>query len=176
MAQITLDELNAMDRDNFVAALGEVFEHAPWVAETAFACAALCQPRRALRRHDGRGAQCRHRTARWLSSRAIPISPAKPRAKARSPTIPNASSRAPGSIDYPNEEFAAFHRLNDAYHSKFDIPFIVCVRRHGKESILRQFEQRLNNDAAAERDAALEGNLPDRCAAAGSARYRAGSA
>jgi 2-oxo-4-hydroxy-4-carboxy-5-ureidoimidazoline decarboxylase len=37
MAQITLDELNRMDQGAFVGALGEVFEHAPWVAETAFA-------------------------------------------------------------------------------------------------------------------------------------------
>ena len=55
-----------------------------------------------------------------------------------------------------DEEFAAFHRLNDAYHKKFDIPFIVCVRRHGKESILRQFDKRLGNDAGAERKAALD--------------------
>ena len=33
----TLDELNAADRDAFVAALGGVFENAPWVAERAFA-------------------------------------------------------------------------------------------------------------------------------------------
>ncbi len=37
MTQITLDELNRMDRGAFVTALGEVFEHAPWVAEGAFA-------------------------------------------------------------------------------------------------------------------------------------------
>ena len=35
------------------------------------------------------------------------------------------------------------------------MPFIVCVRRHGKASILREFERRLNNDAAAERNTAL---------------------
>jgi 2-oxo-4-hydroxy-4-carboxy-5-ureidoimidazoline decarboxylase len=35
------------------------------------------------------------------------------------------------------------------------MPFIVCVRRHGKESILREFERRLGNDAAGERQAAL---------------------
>ena len=35
------------------------------------------------------------------------------------------------------------------------MPFIVCVRRHGKDSILREFERRLGNDAAAEREAAL---------------------
>ena len=53
------------------------------------------------------------------------------------------------------QEFATFHRLNDAYRTKFSMPFIVCVRRHGKESILRQFEKRLTNDAASEQKAAL---------------------
>ena len=35
MAQVTLDELNRMDQRTFVAALGDIFEHAPWVAEAA---------------------------------------------------------------------------------------------------------------------------------------------
>ena len=39
--------------------------------------------------------------------------------------------------------------------AKFGMPFIVCVRRHGKESILRQFEKRLTNDAASEQKTAL---------------------
>ena len=34
---LTLDALNAMSAQAFVAALGEVFEHAPWVAEAAAA-------------------------------------------------------------------------------------------------------------------------------------------
>ena len=37
MAQITLDELNRMDRRALSAALGDVFEHSPWIAEAAFA-------------------------------------------------------------------------------------------------------------------------------------------
>jgi 2-oxo-4-hydroxy-4-carboxy-5-ureidoimidazoline decarboxylase len=32
---ITLAELNDMGRTAFVAAVGEVFEHAPWIAEAA---------------------------------------------------------------------------------------------------------------------------------------------
>ena len=35
MAQVTLDDLNRMDQRAFVAALGDIFEHAPWVAEAA---------------------------------------------------------------------------------------------------------------------------------------------
>ena len=47
-------------------------------------------------------------------------------------------------------EYAAFERVNNAYRAKFAIPYIVCVRRHTKDSILRDFEQRLPNDAETE--------------------------
>lgn len=53
------------------------------------------------------------------------------------------------------DEFARFSRLNGAYREKFRFPFIVCVRRHTRDSILSQFERRLVNDPAAERAAAL---------------------
>jgi len=33
MATIALSDLNALDADGFVAALGNVFEHSPWIAE-----------------------------------------------------------------------------------------------------------------------------------------------
>jgi len=53
------------------------------------------------------------------------------------------------------EEFARFSRRNAAYREKFGVPFIVCVRRHTRDSILTQFEHRLGNDMATERAAAL---------------------
>jgi 2-oxo-4-hydroxy-4-carboxy-5-ureidoimidazoline decarboxylase len=53
------------------------------------------------------------------------------------------------------EEFARFHALNDAYRQKFAMPFIICVRRHGKASILRNFERRLQNSSGVEHEAAL---------------------
>ena len=53
------------------------------------------------------------------------------------------------------EEFAHFHELNNAYRQKFAIPFIICVRRHSKDSILRQFEHRLGHDASTEHETAL---------------------
>ena len=44
------------------------------------------------------------------------------------------AEQAGAGLDRLSEkEFAAFHRLNVAYHAKFGIPFIVCVRRHGKD-------------------------------------------
>jgi 2-oxo-4-hydroxy-4-carboxy-5-ureidoimidazoline decarboxylase len=47
-------------------------------------------------------------------------------------------------------EYKAFERVNNAYRAKFGFPYIVCVRRHTRDSILRDFERRLPNGAQAE--------------------------
>jgi len=71
-------------------------------------------------------------------------------------TADSTTEQAGAGLDRLSEtEYATFHRLNNAYRDKFGMPFIVCVRRHGKESILREFERRLNNDATAEQKTAL---------------------
>jgi 2-oxo-4-hydroxy-4-carboxy-5-ureidoimidazoline decarboxylase len=54
------------------------------------------------------------------------------------------------------EEFERFSQLNTAYREKFGFPFIICVRRHTRDSILRQFERRLAHDRETEREAALQ--------------------
>ena len=65
-------------------------------------------------------------------------------ARAGALTADSTNEQASVGLDRLTEdEFARFHRLNDAYRKKFGIPFIVCVRRHTKDSILRQFERRL---------------------------------
>jgi 2-oxo-4-hydroxy-4-carboxy-5-ureidoimidazoline decarboxylase len=53
------------------------------------------------------------------------------------------------------EEFERFMRLNAAYREKFRFPFIICVRRHTRDSILAQFERRLGHTVEAERERAL---------------------
>ena len=52
-------------------------------------------------------------------------------------------------------EFAAFEAANNAYKAKFGFPFILCVRRHSKDSILDAFGRRLRNTPASEEQAAL---------------------
>ncbi|MSO67234.1 MAG: 2-oxo-4-hydroxy-4-carboxy-5-ureidoimidazoline decarboxylase, partial [Pseudolabrys sp.] len=54
------------------------------------------------------------------------------------------------------DEFTRFTQLNTAYRERFGFPFIICVRQHTRDSILKQFDRRLHNNAAAERSAALD--------------------
>jgi 2-oxo-4-hydroxy-4-carboxy-5-ureidoimidazoline decarboxylase len=154
MAQITLDELNRMDHAAFVAALGEVFEHAPWVADDA----ANARPFAGVNALYGAMADAVRNAPVDRQMALIKGHPDLAGKAARKGAITDDSRREQSSAGLDRlteQEFATFHRLNDAYHAKFDIPFIVCVRRHGKDSILRQFEQRLRNDKNAERQAAL---------------------
>ena len=154
MAQITLDEINRMDRGGIVDALGDVFEHAPWVAEVAYDArpfadlGALYEAMTAA----VRDADTERQTA------FIRKHPDLAGKAAREGAITDNSKyeQSSAGLDRLSEQdYAAFHRLNDAYKAKFGFPFIVCVRRHGKDSILRQFKQRLTNDISEERRTAL---------------------
>ncbi|MFM8888078.1 MAG: 2-oxo-4-hydroxy-4-carboxy-5-ureidoimidazoline decarboxylase, partial [Chthoniobacterales bacterium] len=62
---------------------------------------------------------------------------------------------AAGLSDLSSEEVEAFRRNNAAYREKFGFPFIICARMNKKDTILEAFPRRLQNDAAAEKKAAL---------------------
>ena len=152
---VTLADLNRLVPADFAAAIGDAFELAPWVAEAAhtkrpFATVTdlhvtMMGAVRAASRETQLGFLRQHPD---LAGKA-----------ARAGAITEDSKREQASIGLDTlseEEFARFHRLNDAYRSKFGFPFIVCVRRHTRDSILTQFERRLPNDAEAEFVAALQ--------------------
>jgi 2-oxo-4-hydroxy-4-carboxy-5-ureidoimidazoline decarboxylase len=155
MEQISLQTLNSADRKTFMAAIGEVMELAPWVAEETFArrpfssVAALYQTMTdAVRNAPPERRQALIKGHPDLAGKA---------AREGKLTADSAAEQAAAGLDRLSEqEFADFHRLNDAYRKTFAMPFIICVRRHGKQSILREFERRLKNDAAAEQKTALD--------------------
>ena len=155
MEQVSLDQLNLIDRSSFVAALGDVFEHSAWVAETAWGRRPFpgLQALHEAMTDAVRGASGERQHALIAGHPDL----AGKAARAGAITDDSKFEQASAGLDRLTErEFADFHRLNNAYRQKFAMPFIVCVRRHGKESILRQFELRLANDSAAERQAALD--------------------
>ena len=150
-----LAELNAADRDAFVAALGGVFENAPWVAERAgsgrpFATVGDLH-------HALMGALKGASEAEQMAF--IRGHPELGSNMARSGAMTQASRQEQGSLglDRLSEaEFQRFERLNGDYREQFGMPFIICVGRHTRPSILSEFARRIANDRAAERAAALD--------------------
>ena len=154
MTTVSLQTLNTADKAQFVAALGDIYEHAPWVAEAVagqrpFATLSALQEAMIA---AVRAASTEKRMALITGHPDL----AGKAARAGTLTSESKAEQASAGLDRLSEaEFSQFHLLNNDYRKKFGMPFIVCVRRHGKDSILRQFERRLRNDAAAETDAAL---------------------
>ncbi|MEK7687666.1 MAG: 2-oxo-4-hydroxy-4-carboxy-5-ureidoimidazoline decarboxylase [Pseudomonadota bacterium] len=149
-----LADLNQMTPPGFSGAIGDTFEWAPWVAEAAWAkrpfpsVTALHEAMMGAVR-----AAPRERQLEFL--RGHPDLAGKA-ARADAMTDDSKSEQSSVGLDSLSEaDFARFHRLNDAYTAKFGFPFIVCVRRHTRDSILAQFERRLGHDAATEFAAAL---------------------
>ena len=143
-----------MAASSFVAALGEVFEHAPWVAEAATSgrpyptVTAL---------HDAMTQAVRQAPAERQRAFIGGHPELGSRVKRAELTGHSRSEQGALGLDRLSaQEFDRFSRLNAAYREKFGIPFIICVRRHTRDSILRQFERRLGHDIEAERQAALD--------------------
>lgn len=154
MADIPLEQINAADKGTFVSALGDLVEYAPWVAEAAH----TKRPFATLHDlyHAMTAAMRSADTAQRLAILKGHPDLAGKAARAGKLTVDSEAEQASAGLDrLSEEEYGRFHRLNEAYRQKFGIPFIVCVRRHTKDSILHQFERRLENGREVEVDTAL---------------------
>jgi 2-oxo-4-hydroxy-4-carboxy-5-ureidoimidazoline decarboxylase len=155
MLQKPLEELNACTQGDFVAALANIFEYSPWVAEGAFAArpfagvnALFAAMKTAVERAPDE--------LRLSLIKSHPDLADKTRRAAGLTAESTAEQNSVGLDRLSDAEYEAFERVNNAYRSKFGFPYIVCVRRHTRDSILADFERRLPNDAATETKTSIE--------------------
>ena len=140
-----------MDREGFVAAVGWVFEHSPWVAE------------RAWERRPFPSLAALHRSmaeavAKASAEEQLALIRAHPDlgARARMSAASEGEQAGAGLDRLTADEFERLGRLNAAYRQKFGFPFIYAVKGSGKQEILEALEQRLPGTPEAERGIALE--------------------
>ncbi len=154
MTSIDLETLNSASVESFVEAVGDICENAPWIAEQAAArrpfatVAALHSAMMDVVREAPLADQLAFlRGHPELSGKA-----------ARAGAMTAASIAEQGSLGLDrlsDAEFDRFERANAAWGAKFGFPFIVCVRRQTRDSILASFDRRLSNDIATEIAASL---------------------
>jgi 2-oxo-4-hydroxy-4-carboxy-5-ureidoimidazoline decarboxylase len=147
---VTIDQLNAADRQRFVDVLGGVFEHSPWVAEGAW-------PRRPFRDvGDLHGAMVTivddaERGQQLALLRAHPDLGTRARMSEAS-----AGEQAGAGLDRLSPQvFERLQRLNAEYRRRFGFPFLFAVKGSTPQQILDALEQRLGRDADAELAEAL---------------------
>lgn len=151
---LTLAQLNALDRDAFVAALAGIYEHSAWVAEAV-------ADRRPFASREALGLTMQEAVDAAPDARKLALLRAHPQLAgraARRGALTDASQReqrGAGLTDLTAEQLARVDRLNAEYMARFGFPFIIAVRGHTREEIFEHWVRRLDNDAAAERASAL---------------------
>src|ERR1700727_3763012 len=155
MQQRSLSDLNACNKDDFVAALADILEYSPWIAEAA----AMARPFagvNALFNEMKRVVDAAAPEPRLALIKAHPDLANKTQRAAGLTAESSAEQNSVGLDRLSDAEYEAFERVNNAYRDKFGFPYIVCVRRHTRDSILRDFERRLPNDAQTETQKSIE--------------------
>ncbi|WP_375573690.1 allantoinase PuuE [Seohaeicola saemankumensis] len=141
-----------MEKADFVARFGGIFEHSPWIAERAWGLE--LGPA-----HDTPGG-LHNALARMFRSASeaerLGVLTAHPDlagklAAAKRLTAELTAEQASAGLDaLTDAERARFTELNTAYVARHGFPFIIAVRDNTKASILAAFEARLNNDRTTE--------------------------
>jgi len=154
MPKTTLDNLNAMDEDAFVDAIGHVFEHSPWIARRTY-------PKRPFDSvstlHEKLVATVRvaDESEKLSLIRAHPDLVGRMAREGALTRESTAEQRAAGLTTLSSAEVQQFDGYNAAYHERFGFPFIICARENRKDAILAAFPVRLKNNVGQEIDTAL---------------------
>jgi 2-oxo-4-hydroxy-4-carboxy-5-ureidoimidazoline decarboxylase len=147
-------ELAQLNREAFLAAFGEVFEHSPWVAEGAWEAGPF------TRVDDLHAALVRvvreaGEEAQLGLVRAHPDLAGKAAVRGELTAASRGEQAGSGLNQLSLEEFARFQELNNGYQQKFGFPFVMAVKHKRKDEILDAFAERLGDAREAELDRAL---------------------
>ena len=149
-----LQHVNAMSREDFVAAFGSAFEHAAWVAEAAW-------PARPFASVEDLHASMFAVVRRAPQERQLAFLRGHPElagreAQAGTMTNESVSEQASAGLNaLSRAEIDELSRLNAQYLERHGFPFIVAVRRATKAQIFEQLRDRIAADTEAERQEAL---------------------
>jgi len=142
---VTLAELNRLNLAAFVAELGAVFEHSPWVAERAFQRRPFATVEEL---HHVMTAVVRGATpAEQLA--LVRAHPELAGAEAKAGTMTAHSTGEQGRLGLTAlsaGEFKRISEINRRYRAKFGFPCIVALKLHGsRESVIDEMARRLDN-------------------------------
>ena len=155
VAESDLQQLNALDREAFVARLGAIYEHSPWVAQGAW-------PGRPFGSLDALHAVMHgvvlsaSRDAQLALIRAHPELQGKVAQPAGLTEASRSEQTGAGLDRLMPEQHAKLQTLNRAYRERFGFPFVVAVRGLDAARIIARIESRLANTPEQEFHACLD--------------------
>ena len=151
---MTLAQVNALDRERFVAALGEAFERSPWIAEAAWSMRPFASID-ALHTAMVGTMRSAPAAAQLALLRAHPELAGKAAIRGELTADSKLEQSGAGLDRCSPEEYARLQELNSAYNEKFGFPFIIAVRGLDRAAIIACFAERVARERAQEIDEAL---------------------
>ncbi|SFU62796.1 2-oxo-4-hydroxy-4-carboxy-5-ureidoimidazoline decarboxylase [Polaromonas sp. YR568] len=151
---LDLDTLNAMDREEFAAALAGTFENSPWVAEAAWAA----QPFASLDALHAAMMDAVQSAPRGTQLAFLCGHPelAGKEAQAGTMTRESVGEQASAGLDaLSRHEMGELRELNARYRERHGFPFIIAVRRYSKAEIFERLRSRLAQGSELELKEAL---------------------
>jgi beta-ureidopropionase / N-carbamoyl-L-amino-acid hydrolase len=136
----SIAQLNQMDRSQFTEALGHIFEQTPSIA-------ALAWSQRPFKDFEDLYGAMVNVLWQLPSEQQLELIRSHPdlgsRIKMAAASVQEQSGA--GLDRLSTERFSQFQTLNQQYRDRFDFPFIIAVKNHTQDSILKAFGDRLEN-------------------------------
>jgi 2-oxo-4-hydroxy-4-carboxy-5-ureidoimidazoline decarboxylase len=145
-----MEEVNQMNKEEFVKKVGWVFEHSPWVASLAWenrpfeSSKSLLQSMIDIVQNADESLQLALLRAHPDLGTRLQMSEVSQKEQAGA-----------GLDRLSKEEFEEFVSLNQSYVNTFNFPFIMAVKGQRKERILSAMKQRVNHSYEEEYNIAL---------------------
>ncbi len=148
--QYAIAQLNQMSQESFTAALGEIWEETPEIANRTWHS-------RPFKDIDALYRAMVAVVNNMSDTEQVALIKAHPDLGSKTKMAEASVQEQAGvGLDRLSEsEYQRFQSLNQAYKDKFDFPFIIAVKNQTKDSILAAFETRLKNTPEQEKQQAL---------------------
>jgi len=135
------NNLNNLNRDEFISLFGVIFEKTQWIAEKLFEL----KPFKDKDDLINKMIQIYESSSKNETLNILRAHPKLAVEKNLTEHSNQEQSRA-NLKSCTQKEFDEFTKLNNEYEKKFDFPFIIAVKDKDKIEILNNFRQRINND------------------------------
>ena len=148
--QYAIAQLNQMSQGSFTAALGEIWEETPEIANQTWHS-------RPFKDIDALYQAMVAVVNNMSDAEQVALIKAHPDLGSKTKMAEASVQEQAGvGLDRLSEsEYQRFQSLNQAYKDKFNFPFIIAVKNQTKDSILAAFETRLKNTPEQEKQQAL---------------------
>lgn len=146
----TLEQINQMDVEQFTNLFGEIFEHSPWIAQSAAKnrpFSTIDEPFLTMKEVVEK--------ASYDQQLALILEHPELGKRIKMSLASIKEQQGAGLDSLSPEEFIVFSETNQAYMEKFKFPFIIAVAGKDKQTILRAMQQRLHNSLEQEFNTAL---------------------